>query len=156
MAATVFDNFIYEVFTGSINPSTAVYRVALEEDASTLGTPSKSLDYVGDLAGAGFVEVTAAGYSRKTLGNVQVAIDAVNHRVELTADPSVWSALASGEEVKGAIIYVQTGGDDTTPNNDPLVMHLPADMLTGLPMLTNGGSLTITWHADGVYYVQQG
>lgn len=50
-----------------------------------------------------------------------------------------FTAVASGSTVNYILIYKDTG----TPSTSPLIALI--DTATGLPVLTNGGNITITW-----------
>ncbi|KHJ56311.1 hypothetical protein LA66_07085 [Aureimonas altamirensis] len=50
-----------------------------------------------------------------------------------------------GDAAEAILIYVDTGTEGTSP----LVAYI--DMATGLPVTPNGGNITITWNASGIF-----
>ena len=53
----------------------------------------------------------------------------------------------SGNSVEALVLYRQTGGADTT---DPLIVFIDTGV-TGLPVTPNGGDITVTWNASGIF-----
>lgn len=52
----------------------------------------------------------------------------------------------TGNSVEALIIYIDTG----TASTSPLVAYIDTSV-TGLPVTPNGGSITITWNASGIF-----
>ena len=61
------------------------------------------------------------------------------------ADNSTFTAV-SGASVEALIIYIDTG----TAGTSPLVAYIDTSV-TGLPVTPNGGDITITWNASGIF-----
>ena len=55
------------------------------------------------------------------------------------ADDVTYSALAAGSNLRAAVIYRDTG----TPGTSTLLAYI--DQITGFPLATNGGDVTIQW-----------
>jgi uncharacterized membrane protein len=55
------------------------------------------------------------------------------------ADDVTYTAVTSGSTVTALVIYVDTG----TTTTSPLIAYI--DTATGLPVLTNGGNIVVTW-----------
>ena len=53
----------------------------------------------------------------------------------------------SGNSVEALVIYRHNAGANTTW---PLVAYIDTSV-TGLPVTPNGGNITITWHASGIF-----
>lgn len=53
----------------------------------------------------------------------------------------------SGNTVEALVIYRKSGGANTTWR---LVAYIDTSV-TGLPVTPNGGDITITWHASGIF-----
>lgn len=153
MANEFYGKFMEQLALGAINMQTAVFRLMLEEEASTY-VYDWDHEFVDDLSG--FVEVSAAGYSRQNLANKAVQVDSGNSRIELVADPVSWAGIASGQRIDRGILYVQTGGDDSTPGNDILIMKIDETTGLALPLLTNGGAVSLTFDAQGLIQLRQG
>ena len=52
----------------------------------------------------------------------------------------------TGLPVEALIIWIDTG----TPGDSPLVAYIDTSV-TGLPVTPNGGNITITWNASGIF-----
>jgi hypothetical protein len=52
----------------------------------------------------------------------------------------------TGATVEALVIYIDTG----TPTTSPLVAYIDTSV-TGLPVTPNGGDITITWNASGIF-----
>lgn len=55
-------------------------------------------------------------------------------------------SAVSGNSVEALVIYVDTG----TAGTSPLVAYIDTGV-TGLPVTPNGGDITITWNASGIF-----
>jgi len=69
------------------------------------------------------------------------------------ADDVTWTAVESTAAIQGWIVYVQVGGDDSTPADDPII-QVEDDNLTNapanLPLATNGSDVEIVWDGEGI------
>lgn len=95
-------------------------------------------------------EVTVAGYTRQTLANKVVTRDDTNDFTYLDGDDVVFTGLAAGETVGGAILFRHTGTDTTAP-----LMSFYDLVDTA----TNGGNVTMQWNTPangGVLKLQSG
>lgn len=59
---------------------------------------------------------------------------------------NVTFSAVTGNSVEALIIYVDTGAAATSP----LIAYIDTGV-TGLPVTPNGGDITITWHATGIF-----
>jgi hypothetical protein len=126
--------------------STTVIRLLLHDSTSTY-TANPDHNFVSDVVGAnGGVEMSGTGYTRKDVATRTSTKDTTDDRAELDAADITWTAINAGT-AKAAIIYKQTGGDDTTPANDDLICYIDTG---GFPIVTNGGDLTIQWSTNGI------
>lgn len=57
-----------------------------------------------------------------------------------------FTAVTNGSTVKAVVIWKDTG----TPSTSPLLVYI--DTITGFPLATNGGDITITWD-NGSYKI---
>ena len=57
-----------------------------------------------------------------------------------------FTAVTSGSTAKAIVIWKDTG----TPSTSPLLVYI--DTITGFPLATNGGDITITWD-NGSYKI---
>jgi hypothetical protein len=58
---------------------------------------------------------------------------------------NVTFTAVTGSQVTKLVIYIDTG----TASTSPLVAFL--DTMTGLPVTPNGGDITVTWNASGIF-----
>lgn len=93
-------------------------------------------------------EVTVSGYARQSLAAASTTItnDTTNDRCVFDGPDVTFSALAAGETVGGAVIFEDLGADA----DSPLICFVD---LTNTA--SNGGDMTITWSASGIFYSQQ-
>lgn len=59
---------------------------------------------------------------------------------------NVTFSAVSGNTVEALVIYIDTG----TPGTSRLVAYIDTGV-TGLPVTPNGGDITITWNASGIF-----
>lgn len=79
------------------------------------------------------------GINRLTIaGPPDVVEDDVADRAEATLDNLVFSGEDSGQDARWVVLYVQIGGDDTTPGDDWIVI-----ILDGGSTQTDGGGITV-------------
>jgi len=57
-----------------------------------------------------------------------------------------FTAVTSGSTAKAIVIWKDTG----TPSTSPLLVYI--DTITGFPLATNGGDITIVWD-NGTYKI---
>lgn len=150
MANLLFTRFFERMATGNLNWASAVLRCLLERSTSTY-SPNKDHDFVSDLSG--LVEVSVASYARQTLASAAVNIDDANDRVELDCNDLSFGALETGQTALALIFYVQTGGSDASPSDDPLIARI--DTATGLPATLGGGTFAVTINAEGLIQLSQ-
>lgn len=152
MANVLYNKFLAERDKGNVDLDAAgtVMRVMLERSTSTYSA-NKDHEFVDDLTN--FVECSVASYARQTVANKLIEEDDTNDRSELHFDDVEFGALETGQIVKGYVIYLQTGGNDSSPADDLLVAYV--DTATGLPATLGGGDFTLRVNAQGVLQTQQ-
>jgi hypothetical protein len=74
-----------------------------------------------------------------------LASKAITSGIFDAADPT-WPTVASGDTLKGVVIYKDTGSAATSP----LLAFI--DTIVGFPLATNGGDITVQWD-NGVYKI---
>lgn len=153
MANVIYSKFFEQAYKGLVDfdADGTIVRAALERSTSSY-TPNKDHDFMSDLSG--FVEIDTGGYLRQTVANKLVELDDANDRVEFKFDNINFSNLASGQIVRAIILYVQIGGSDATPSDDPLICYI--DTATGLPATLGGGQFLVTINSEGLIQVAQG
>lgn len=141
MASRVYNKGMAKLLDSTIDLASDVIRVLLVDSTYTFDPDH---DFVDDVSGD---EIAVSGYARATLASKTLTEDTANDRFKFDATDVAFGTLASGATVGGAVIYRQTGGDDSTPTNDELICFLD---FSDTP--TNGGSFTLQFHADGIFY----
>jgi len=58
-----------------------------------------------------------------------------------------YTAVAGGSTCNAIVLYRSNGGANTTW---PLIAYLDTN-ITNLPVITNGGNITIAWNATGIF-----
>lgn len=134
-------NFLYNAYRQSLlnssapDISTVDVRVILYDAADD--TPNQTTDdFLDDVAVASRVATSAATLGSQTVTNG--TFDA--------ADETFSSV--TGDQSEGLIIYYHTGTEATSP----LIAHFDTSV-TGLPVTPNGGDITVTWNASGIFSV---
>lgn len=136
----------------------ATLKVGLLDSSSSYTFDPVAHEFVDDLDGtsdgdAPSNEPTDASYSRQTLSNVSITQDDTDNEGVLDADDVTFSSLSTSNDIQAIFVYEQVGGDDTTPNDDPLVAVYDDDSagsLADLPKPTNGSDLTISLDSEGL------
>ena len=133
MANAIYPKY-KEVILGAAtntNLSSGTVKVAL---VTSTYTYSAAHQYLSSLTG--------------TVGTAQIipATKTITDGVFKTTGTNTFTAVASGSTVVALVLYVDTSVAGTSP----LVAYLDTGV-TGLPVTTNGGDITITWNASGIF-----
>lgn len=134
-------NALYVAFRNGVLGSHAT-RVDLDADTINVvlidhgvDTPNVTTDDFYDDINAGLIDAPET-LASKTIGTVAAGVfDAAN--VTFTA--------VTGNSVESVNIYKDTG----TPATGNLIAYF--DTGTGLPVTPNGGDITVTWNASGIF-----
>lgn len=132
MANGVYNKGLYLLASGGITGSTDL-RTLLMQSTYTFDPDENT---VSQLVG----EVTVSGYARFDHTSVTPAEDDGNNFAYVDLDDAVFTSLATGETVGGAVLYVYNVSDASAN----LVAWYD---LTNTP--TNGGNITVQWAAVG-------
>jgi hypothetical protein len=62
-------------------------------------------------------------------------------------DNLTYTAVGAGNNIEALILYRHNAGANTTW---PLVAYIDSSV-TGLPVTPNGGNITVTWNASGIF-----
>lgn len=135
-------NALYVSFRNGVLGSHATY-VDLDADnikASLIDhgtdTPAPTTDDFYNDISAGLVGSTSSNFTGKTIGTVAAGV--------FDADNITFTAV-SGNSVESVNIYKDTGAGATSN----LIAYF--DTGTGLPVTPNGGDITVTWNASGIF-----
>ena len=143
MASFTFNLGSTGINDGSIDYLTDTIKVML-----VTAVPSQDDDNL-----SGLTELNVGGYApgfagagRKTLaGKTVTNDDTLNRSIHDATDPTAWT-LAAGGTVVGAVIYKHLTSDAAST---------PLFFLDTGSIPTNGSTLTLQFHADGIGYTQQ-
>lgn len=94
-----------------------------------------------ELSGTGYT-AGFGGAGRKTLGTKSWAVDKTNDRAEFDCADITWTAIDAG--TVSQILVIKEITADTASR---LIAHIDDG---GLPIVTNGGDLTVTINAEGL------
>ncbi|MDP2319559.1 MAG: hypothetical protein Q8O42_09515 [Acidobacteriota bacterium] len=135
-------NLVYNVgkekiANGAIDLDTSTIKVMLVQSTYTVDADHGAIDD-GTAADPASHEISVSGYSRQTLATRTVTKDNTNDRAYLDADDATFAALAAGQTIGGAIIFIDSGADNTSY---PIAFF----DLTDTP--TNGGNIVVQWAA---------
>lgn len=129
-------NYLYakgkeKMLSGGINFATDTIKAAIVSSAYAANAATH--EFVADL-GANRLGAD------QTLGTKSIAGGAFD------AADCTWTAVAAGSTAKAVVLYKDTGDGATSP----LLAHI--DLITGWPLSTNGGDITVQWD-NGAYKI---
>lgn len=137
MASNLYNPGLEKLLDGTIDFENDTINVLLVDTNHSF---DKTHEFVDDVDTN---EASGTGYSRKTLANASIALDAANDRVEFDADNPSYTALDAGT-IAAAIIFKQVN-DDT---DSPLIAQIDfADLVT------NGSDVELQINSEGLFYV---
>lgn len=99
-------------------------------------TYSAAHDFYNDLSG---IAGTDQRITTPTVGSVSQGT--------FDGDNLTYTAVAAGNSIEALIIYRHNAGANTTWR---LVVYIDSSV-TGLPVTPNGGDITVTWNASGIF-----
>lgn len=118
-------------FTTNNNLSAGTVKVALIDTANY--TYSAANQFYSSVAGAAVIGTPQTIGSKTFTNGVFDGAD-------------VTFTTVTGASVEALIIYIDTG----TAGTSPLVAYIDTSV-TGLPVTPNGGNISITWNASGIF-----
>lgn len=141
MASAIYPLYKNALMQGASN-------VSLDQDNTTDGpfvalidtndvAYSAAHDFYNDISAA--VVGTGQRISTPTVGTVSAGT--------FDGDNVTFSAV-TGDQCEALIIYRHNAGANTTWR---LVCYLDSANVTGLPVTPNGGDITVTWNASGIF-----
>ena len=120
-----------KILSGAVNYPTDTIKVALVKNT-----------YPQDLANDEFF----TSISAYVVGTPQALASKTVAAGVFDADDAVFLAVPAGSALEGVVIYKDTGVAGTSP-----LLHY-IDDITGFPLATNGGDITIAW-SNGAYKI---
>lgn len=142
MAATMYNRGIYDVISQALWIAATDHRMLLLNNAGAYSFNVDD-DFVSDLT-PGSNESVGTGYARKTIDNQSATIDDTGDQVKCDADDVAVYTGADFGTVQAAVVFRFV----TVDADSPLICYLDG---ASFPVVTNGGDLTIQFHADGVF-----
>ena len=155
MPNLIYTNGQYNVQKNDLDWETAVICVLLERSTSAY-VPDKDHNFLDAFTGGGGIEISVASYARRTLTSTAINKNDTLDQTELDCSNIAFGSLQAGQTVKALIIYVQIGGDDSTPEDDILLARIDTDSGSILPAALGGGAFNITVNGQGLFKVAQG
>ncbi|MBJ2162873.1 hypothetical protein IHV84_02650 [Acidovorax sp. IB03] len=131
MANALYTKGKEKILSGAINFTSDTIKVALVKST-----------YTQNLATDEFYTTISAG----VLGTPQTLAAKTVTGGALDADDVTWSAVTAGYTAKCVVLYKDTGAEATSP----LLAFI--DTITGFPLATNGGDVTVRWD-NGAYKI---
>lgn len=139
-------------------------KVALGDNTTSYTFDAAAHEFVSDVFDGGTTaqELTVTNYSRKTLDTAAGDFTQDDTDGEGVWDSTnvSWSNLGgdSGKTtaentIQFLLVYLQVGGDDTTPGDDPIVFVQDDDSagsLVDLPRQTTGVTESLEWASEGL------
>lgn len=136
MANGVYNKGLEELAQATTDLQGADLRLMLVKSSYTFNKDHLTVDD-GSANDPASHEVTVSGYARQALANEVVTRDDTNDFTYLDADDVVFTALAAGETIGGAVLFRHTGADGTAP----LIAFYDL-----VDTATNGGNVTVQWN----------
>lgn len=131
MANALYAKGKEKLLTAAINLSTDTIKVALVRN-----------DYAQNLAtDEWYTSITASVLNTPQTLASKTVTDGVFDAADVT-----FTAVTAGDTSEGVVIYKDTG----TPGTSALIAYI--DTITGFPLATNGGDITIQWD-NGAYKI---
>ena len=131
-------NILYQFTNDYLSGLTLMVLLVTDTDTLANTTDVFVSDIVGD-------EISGGNYTRKTLASTAVTLNDNGHAVLIDAADVDWVAL-TGHTVEAAYVYIYDAGGDTSSR---LIARLD-----GANIITNGGDVTVRFHAtEGIAYI---
>lgn len=131
MANAIYPKYKEAILQSAANSSLSAGTVKVALVDTGAYTYSSAHEFVSSLSG---VVGTAQTLANKTLTNGVLDADGVTF------------TSVSGASVEAMVIYIDTGVAGTSR----LVAYIDANV-SGLPVTPNGGNITVTWNASGIF-----
>lgn len=131
MANALYAKGKEKILSGSINFPSDTIKASL---LSSAYTPNLSTDEFWSTISANLLNSSQTLASKSVTAGVFDAADVT------------FTAVTSGSTAKAIVIWKDTG----TPSTSPLLAYI--DTITGFPLATNGGDITVTWD-NGSYKI---
>lgn len=131
MANALYAKGKEKILSGSINFPSDTIKASL---LSSAYTPNLSTDEFWSTISANLLNSSQTLASKSVTAGVFDAADVT------------FTAVTSGSTAKAIVIWKDT----STPSTSPLLAYI--DTITGFPLATNGGDITITWD-NGSYKI---
>lgn len=143
-----------DIVRNDLDVETATVRAALLGAGTEYTPDANNHNFVADVLDGGTtgVEYSDTNYSRQDVTNVQITEDNTDTEVVIDWDDITWPSLGpstGAEIVEAVLIYIQVGGDDTTPADDPILKIFDDSEEADLESQPNGEDWTWQINAEG-------
>jgi hypothetical protein len=130
MASVIYPKFKEALLSGTYNLTSAAVRAVLIDTGTY--TYSAAHDFYDDLSGVVGSESGAFASKTVTSGTFDAA--------------DITFTAVTGATVEAIVLFVDTG----SAGADALIAYIDSAS-SGLPVTPNGGDITVTWHASGIF-----
>lgn len=89
-----------------------------------------------------FSSITGVAGTPVALGNKSY-VDGV-----LKADNVTFGSVPGGNNCEALVLYIDDG---VAASSSPLVAYIDSGFISGMPVTPNGGDITVTWNASGIF-----
>jgi hypothetical protein len=107
MPNVTYNGFLEALAKAQANLVTATIKMMLVQAGYV---PNKDHRFVNQVTN----EISVIGYARQTLANKTVTRDDANDFAILDADDPLWTTLAAGQTIAGAVLFLDLGSDATS------------------------------------------
>ena len=154
MANVIYTKGLAEIQKNDLDWETAVICMLLERSTSAY-VPNKDHDFLDSFTAGGGVEISVASYARRTLTGCGINLNDVSDQVEFKSNNVAFGSLEAGQVVESLLVYLQVGGDDSSPEDDVLLMYIDTDFNGILPVSLGGGAFNVTVNGEGLMKMSQ-
>ena len=141
-----------KLLRGDIDLVSDTVRIALLKATTEYDADPAAHEFVDDVLDGGTTgeELTDSNYSRQTVTGTTVDQDDSDDEAEWQVNDVRFADLGGSETVEAILLYKQTGGDDSTPGDDPIIRIIDDADVGDLEADTDGGDFEIIWSDDGI------
>ena len=107
MASNFYNNGLLKLLNGSINYTSDNIALLVVDNTYTF---DRTDEFVSDLTG----EVSGSGYSRQSLANKTVTLNATTNTIVFDCDNVSYTAITTSSALSAGIVYDDTGVDSTS------------------------------------------
>ncbi len=162
MANIIYNEFLRGLATGEYTwDGNTAYKALLVKSNSPNPeyVPNPDDDTLQDLFDGGMVEIE--NYTRPFLENVHVVKNLTTDKVAFHCNNLNFGNIPAGQNIVAVVIYAPlieySGGTTSAPEDDEVSVPVAFfDTVTGLPMSTGGGTISLSIGVNGLFQLYKG